>query len=123
MRSVVVMMAAAGCALAADQARAEGPKLQTTADLVAYCDTLGPVGEVRDGQNFCDGFIAGSGMLYRELVAAGQMKKIACADPVPTLAQAREAFVAWAAENGEHMDSKPIDGLWRAMAAAYPCPK
>ena len=42
---------------------------------------------------------------------------MACADPIPTLAQAREAFVTWAAENAEHMASKPIDGFWRAMAA------
>ena len=52
-----------------------------------------------------------------------KIKQIACADPIPTLAQAREAFVAWAAGNAEHMASKPIDGFWRAMAATYPCPK
>ena len=86
--------------------------------------TIGPVGEVRDGQNFCDGFIAGSGLLYLELVAAKKMKQIACADPIPTLAAgARQPSSAWAAENPEHMASKPIDGFWRAMAATYPCPK
>jgi hypothetical protein len=114
---------AAGLMVVAAQAHAENPKLETTADLVAFCDTEGAVGEVRDGQNFCDGFIAGTGLLYRELVQAGQMKKIACADPIPTLAEARDAFVAWAGQNSEHMASKPIDGFWRAMAATYPCPK
>jgi hypothetical protein len=107
--------------LLAQAAAAESPKLDTTADLIAFCDTEGPVGEVRDGQNFCDGFIAGSGLLYLELVQAGTMKRIACAEPIPTLAQAREAFVAWAAANQEYLTSKPIDGLWRAMAATYPC--
>jgi Rap1a immunity proteins len=123
MRNVGSWLLAAGMIVAAGQVRAEGPKLDSTADLVAYCDTEGPVGEVRDGQNFCDGFIAGSGLLYLELVQAGTMKKIACAEPIPTLAQARDAFVTWASANPDHLSGKPIDGLWRAMAATYPCPK
>ena len=123
MRSSGVLLAGILCALAGIQALAENPKLETTADLVEFCDTIGPVGEVRDGQNFCDGFIAGSGLLYLELVRAGRMKKIACAEPIPTLEEAREAFVAWANANPDRMSSKPIDGLWRAMAETYPCPK
>ena len=117
MRTVGSWLLAAGMIVVAGQAQAEGPKLDSTADLVAYCDTEGPVGEVRDGQNFCDGFIAGSGLLYLELVKAKKIKQMACADPIPTLAQAREAFVTWATVNAEHMASKPIDGFWRAMAA------
>jgi hypothetical protein len=118
------MLVLAGClALLAGGAEAEGPKLETTADLIAYCDNVGPVGEVRDGQNFCDGFIMGSGLLYLELVAAGKMKQVACAEPIPTVAQAREDLVAWATSHPEQLKSKPIDGLWRAMAATYPCPK
>ena len=81
MRTVGSWLLAAGMIVVAGQARAEGPKLDSTADLVAYCDTEGPVGEVRDGQNFCDGFIAGSGLLYLELVRAKKIKQMACADP------------------------------------------
>jgi hypothetical protein len=123
MRSFGCWLLAAGLVVVAEYARAEGPKLDSTADLVGYCDTEGPVGDVRDGQNFCDGFIAGAGLLYLELVQAGTMKKIACANPIPTLAQAREAFVAWASAHAEHLSSKPIDGFWRAMADTYPCPR
>jgi len=123
MRSLGCSLLAVGLVVASSQVRAEEPKLDTTADLVAYCDTLGTADQVQEGQDFCDGFIAGSGLLYLELVRAGRIAKIACADPIPTLAQAREAFVAWAAGNAGHMASKPIDGFWRAMAATYPCPK
>ncbi len=123
MRRVGCWLLAAGTFVAAGQVWAQDPKLETTADLVAYCDNEGPVGEVRDGQNFCDGFIAGTGLFYLELVAARKIRQLACADPIPTLAEARTAFVGWAGENSEHMASKPIDGFWRAMAAAYPCPK
>ena len=123
MRALTWVLLATGGLLAAPPVLADNPRLATTADLVAFCDTIGPVEEVRDGQSFCAGFIAGSGMLYRELVKAGKMKKVTCADPAPTLDQARKAFVAWANENQEHMSSQPVDGLWRAMAESYPCPK
>jgi hypothetical protein len=101
----------------------EQPKLETTADLLAYCDTEGPAGEVRDGQNFCDGFIMGNGLLYAEHVRAGTIEPLSCAERVPTLAEARAAFVAWARANPDHLQDKPVDGFWRAMAATYPCPE
>ena len=123
MRSLGCSLLAVGLLVAAAEVRAEEPKLDTTADLVAYCDTLSTVDEVQEGQDFCDGFIAGSGLLYLELVRAGRIAKIACADPIPTVAEAREAFVTWATAHPEHMQAKPIDGLWRAMAETYPCPK
>ena len=104
-------------------AQADDPRLDTTADLVGYCDNVGPVGEVRDGQNFCDGFIAGAGLFYLELVRAKKIKQLACAEPLPTLSQARESFVSWVAANPGHLQDKPIDGFWRAMAATYPCAK
>ena len=123
MRSVGLWLLAAGMVVGTGEARAEGPKLDTTADLVAYCDTVGPVGEVRDGQNFCDGFIAGSGLLYLELVAGRQDE----ADRLRRRRSRRWPRRAKPSSPGrrripEHMASKPIDGLWRAMAATYPAP-
>jgi hypothetical protein len=118
------LLALLGCLpLTAGGAEAqEQPKLETMADLLAYCDNEGPVGEVRDGQNFCDGFIMGNGLLYAEHVRAGSIEPLACARQVPTLAEARAAFVAWAQANPDHLQDKPVDGFWRAMAATYPCP-
>lgn len=112
-----------GLLLVADAAQAAEPKLDTTADLVSYCDSVGPSGEVRDGQAFCDGFIAGAGLFYMELIRAKQIKQLACADEIPTLTEARQSFVDWAAANPSHMQDKPIDGFWRAMAETYPCTK
>src|SRR3954467_4767083 len=117
MRNIGCSLAAVAAILSAGTVRAEEPKLDTTADLVAYCDNVGPVGEVRDGQNFCDGFIAGAGLFYLELVRAKKIKQLACAEPLPTLSQARESFVSWVAANPSHLQDKPIDGFWRAMAA------
>ena len=95
MRKAGWLLAAGAAILVTSSARAEQPKLDTTADLIAYCDNVGPVGEVRDGQNFCDGFIAGSGLFYLELVKAKKIKRMACADPIPkTGCQARPGVVA-----------------------------
>lgn len=116
-------MVCGGLLLAAGAALAAEPKLDTTADLVAYCDSVGSVGEIRDGQNFCDGFIAGTGLLYLELTRAKKIKQLACADPIPTLSEARESFVSWVAANPSHLQDRAIDGFWRAMADTYPCPK
>jgi hypothetical protein len=123
MRKIACLLATVAASLFTATAHAEQPKLDTTGDLVTFCDTIGPVGDVQVGQNFCDGFIAGSGLLYLELVKAKKIKKLACADPVPTLAEAREAFVTWANANPEHLSDAPIDGFWRAMTATYPCTK
>lgn len=116
-------MVCGGLLLAAGAVDAAEPKLDTTADLIAYCDSEGSVGEVRDGQNFCDGFIAGAGLFYLELTRAKKIKQLACADPIPTLTQARESFVRWVAANPSHLQDRAIDGFWRAMADTYPCPK
>lgn len=98
-------------------------RLDTTADLVAYCDAQGPAEAVRSGQIFCDGFIMGTGLFYLELVRAGTIQRLACAEPTPPLAQVRAAFVAWAKANPQQLGAKPIDGFWQAMAATYPCRK
>jgi hypothetical protein len=127
MRGFGAFMMAAGFAAvtggAATAAAAEPFHVATTADLLAYCDEQGTPAEVQDGQIFCEGFILGNGLMYQELVDAGTMKRIACANPVPTLAQARQAFVSWAGSNPQYLQVKPIDGFWRAMAASYPCTK
>ena len=44
MRSSGMLLAGILCALAGSQALADNPKLDTTADLVGFCDTIGPVG-------------------------------------------------------------------------------
>ena len=102
---------------------AEAPPLTSTGDLLRYCDGSAIDDDVDQDRTFCDGFIAGAGLFYLELVKAGKIAPWACAEKVPTLAEARAAFVAWAGSNPDALDDRPIDGFWRAMAATYPCPK
>jgi hypothetical protein len=122
MRNAAILLMLGGAILLAGRAEAAEPfKLDTTADLLGYCDSEGPAAAVRDGQAFCDGFIMGTGLFYLELVRAGTIQRMACAEPTPALAQVRAAFVSWAKANPQQLGAKPIDGFWQAMAATYPC--
>jgi hypothetical protein len=98
------------------------PPLDTGADLLRYCEgsALDDPAVERD-RTFCDGFIAGTGLLYLELVKAETIKPWACAKSEPTLSEAREAFVAWGRNHPQDLAGKPVDAFWRAMAATYPC--
>lgn len=115
-------MAGAWAAGAAGAVEASPPSLDTGADLLRYCDgsALDDV-LVEQDRTFCDGFIAGTGLLYLELVRAEAIEPWACAETEPTLSQAREAFVAWARGHPQELAGKPVDVFWRAMADTYPC--
>lgn len=102
---------------------ADAPSFSTTADLVRMCTAAGDAVADDKALAFCDGFIAGTGSLYLELVRTETIRPWACAQRTPTLAEARTAFVSWAAANPQHLQDRPVDGFWRAMAATYPCPK
>jgi hypothetical protein len=116
------VMLLAGLLLAGGAAGAAGPPpLDTTRDLLRYCDGTAIDDTAQQDEIFCDGFITGAGLFYLELVRAGAIKPWACAEPVPDLATVRGAFVRWARSNPQHLDAKPIDGFWRAMADTYPC--
>lgn len=95
-------------------------RLEKTGDLLRLCSpALGP--DARAAMSACEGFIVGTGLLYVELVRAKAIRPWACAKELPSLAEARAAFVTWARANPAAMGEDVIDGFWRAMSSAYPC--
>jgi hypothetical protein len=112
-----MMLASSVAGVAPAVAQEELPRLRTTADLRALCHDGAP--SMRIGQ--CNGFIAGTGLLYRKLRHAGLISDWACAPEGTDVDVARAAFVAWADANPTEADSHPIDGFWAAMAARWPC--
>jgi hypothetical protein len=121
-----VLLASALLAAAIGAARAQevlDPKLETTRALLELC--AAEPGSKRYGQrlSYCEGFIAGSGLLYEKLVHGGVIKPWACAPDTPTAEEVRVAFVTWAKANPRYLDEAPVDGFWRAMAATWPCPQ
>lgn len=98
------------------------PALNSTGDLVALCAPDPSTPRINQRLSYCEGFIAGTGMLYREMRDSGVIKPWACAESAPDANAIREKFVAWARSHPEKLDTKPIDGFWQAMAETYPCP-
>lgn len=124
MKRLVVAGALLAAGIGAVQAQeALDPKLETTRALLELCSA--EPGSKRFGQrlSYCEGFIAGTGLLYEKLVDAGAIKPWACAPSVPSAEQIRAAFVTWAKANPRYLDEPPVDGFWRAMAATWPCPQ
>ncbi len=119
-----ILFGAVVAALAADAwAQPIEPKLETTRALLELC--AAEPGSPRYGArlSYCEGFIAGTGLLYEKLVEAGAIKPWACAPSAPTAEEIRFAFVKWARANPRYLDEPPVDGFWRAMAATWPCPE
>jgi len=109
------MLLAAGSGQAQEQIR-----LEKTGDLLRLCAPA-PGPDARAAMSACEGFIVGTGLLYVELVRAKAIRPWTCAKELPTLAEARGAFVTWARTNPAAMSEDVIDGFWRAMGKAYPC--
>lgn len=120
------MLSAAGivaAATAVGHAQPIDPKLETTRALLELC--AAEPGSPRYGArlSYCEGFIAGTGLLYEKLVDAGVIAPWACAPTAPSAEEIRTAFVTWAKANPRYLDEPPVDGFWRAMAATWPCPE
>ncbi len=98
------------------------PKLETTRALLELCAAEPGSPRYAARLSYCEGFIAGTGLLYEKLVEAGAIRPWACAPQAPSAQEVREAFVKWARAHPRHLDEPPVDGFWRAMAATWPCP-
>ena len=121
---VIGALGLAGPALAG-AARAqelEDFKARDTGSLARLCATAESSPLYAEARQYCYGFISGAGAMYRVALAAGDTHPIACPKSEPTVEQIRQTFVAWAAQHPEAAPEAAIDGLFRAAAAAWPCP-
>jgi hypothetical protein len=114
-------LAAAGLLYGTAQAvEADAFQLRNFGDLASLCGAgEGPY--QAEALQLCRGYILGAGSLYLELVRAGAIEAWACAEPTPTVDEARLRIVAWAKANPSSHSEQAIDGLWRAAASIWPC--
>jgi hypothetical protein len=123
MKGAVLGVAMAGLLGSAAQAvEPEAFELRSFGDLVTLCDAEYDAAGAEAVQ-LCRGYIIGAGSLYLQLVRADAIKPLACAEPTPTVDEARARIVAWAKQNPASHAEQPIDGLWRAAASIWPCTK
>ncbi len=123
--SVPVVAVALGLLVATGPASAQSGdrfRLETAGDLLRVCTPDEGDRMRSDLLHFCQGFMLGNGQLYEQLVRAGSIKRPwACAEPIPRLAEIREAFITWAKAHPERHKERAIDGFWQAMSGRWPC--
>lgn len=98
--------------------------LETTEDLYQICST--PPGDANyvPAAFGCRGFIEATVQYHDEVSDRKNLKRLICYPKGTTIADGREAFVAWAKEHvgdDKLMNEQPVVGLVRALAARYPC--
>lgn len=112
---------AAGPVLAVDN---DDFDYDTTEDLVGVCSTTPEQAEHGVARFACRAFIEATMQYHDAVVDRRKMKPLVCYPATATIADGREAFVAWATankDNAELMGEMPVVGVVRALSAKYPC--
>jgi hypothetical protein len=117
------LMAPGSLYAATDGKAADELRLQSAGDLVAVC-TLEPTHEhYQEAVAFCYGFFEG-GIRYNEAIANTKTHRdLVCAPEGTTRKQAVEVFVSYMQKNPRYSDEQPIDAIFRALMARWPCPE
>ena len=99
----------------------EDLKLDSAGDLEDVCAL--PKGHEHHiaAMAFCYGFFEGAIRYDEAISGAKRHKKLVCDPPATTRLQAVEVFVSYMKENPQYADEGPIDAIFRALIAKWPC--
>jgi hypothetical protein len=97
---------------------------KTTKDLIEVC-SVGPEASNHEAAAFaCRAFIVATVQYHDAVSDRKKMKRLICYPQGATVAQARDALLAWGKKNAgdaKRMNELPVVGLVRALAEASPC--
>jgi hypothetical protein len=96
-------------------------RLHTAADLVNIC-TLGqnhPDHETARG--FCYGFFEGGAHYHDTISTSPSYQEIVCDPPETTRTEAVEVFITYVRANPRYASDTPINTIFRALVAKWPC--
>jgi hypothetical protein len=95
--------------------------LQTAADLVDVCTIGQGHPDHKTAMGFCYGFFEG-GMHYHDTISISPTyNRISCSPPGTTRTEAVEIFVTYVRANPQYASEAPIDTIFRALVAKWPC--
>ncbi len=112
------------CAGPAGAVDDEHLNFRTTEDLYTVCATAPERPEYAAAILACRAFINATLQYHDAVSDRKRMKRLICYPEGATIADARRAFLSWAAankDNAERMGERPVMGVVRALAARYPC--
>ena len=96
-------------------------QLRTSGDLLDIC-TLDPSHvNYWEARGFCLGYFAGGIDLHAALAAGQEFPHLACPGEGVTRNDVVEAFVIYAQAHPEHLQERPMDTAFRAVADRWPC--
>jgi hypothetical protein len=96
----------------------------TTKDLYDVCSAETADPNHIAAQTACTAFIEATVQYHDEVSDRKRLKRLVCYPQGTTIADGRTAFLAWAQQNSgnaERMEERPVVGLVRALATAFPC--
>ena len=95
--------------------------LRTAADLVDICTLDQSHPDNVAARAFCYGFFEG-GIQYAEAISTSPtFIKLVCRPPETTRTEAVDVFVAYVRANSQYASKRPIDTIYRALVAKWPC--
>jgi hypothetical protein len=130
-RTVSALALALALGSAASRAEAAGTdgyalsdfQLNTAADLVDICTLDSAHSQYLEAHSFCLGYFAGGQHYHRAVTRGPDFPPIACPEPGVTRDEAVDVFVAYMRANPQHLQDPPMEAVFRAVSAKWPCAK
>jgi Rap1a immunity proteins len=96
--------------------------IRTTQDLLKLCTATESDSLYQAAIGFCHGFATGAYQYYQANTAGAEQAAFVCLpEPPPTRAEAIQMFVAWAKENPQYLNDRPVDSLFRFLGTRFAC--
>jgi hypothetical protein len=95
--------------------------LQTAASLVNVCTLRQSHPDHVTARGFCYGFFEGATHYHDAISKSPTYHEIVCNPPGTTRTDAVEVFVAYLKANPQYGSEAPIDAIFRALVAKWPC--
>jgi hypothetical protein len=99
----------------------EDYRLQDAANLVDVCTLGAGHPDHVTARGFCYGFFEGATHYHDTISMSPSYQKIVCAPTGATRTDAVEVFVAYIQANPQYGSEGPIDAIFRALVAKWPC--
>jgi hypothetical protein len=98
-------------------------QLDTAADLIDICTLDAAHPHYPAAHSFCLGYFAGGQHYHRAVTRGPGLPPIACPDPGVTRDEAVDVFVVYMRANPQFLQEPPMEAVFRAAAAKWPCTK
>lgn len=97
--------------------------VRTTQDLVKLCTASENEPLYQAGIGFCHGYAVGAYHYYQSATTKGAEQKgfVCFPEPPPTREEAIKMFVAWAKEDQQSRNERPVDSMFRFLESKFPC--